>query len=126
MRRKEILDFLERDFPQYAWSLRTIDRRLREFDIHFCDTRISVEEVKEAIKNEFDGPGCLLGYRAMQSKLRKEYKLNIPRDLVHDVMFDLDPDGLAQDVPPRGIRKLRGILRQKELIGSIPWTDMTN
>ena len=96
-----LLDFLVRDFPQYAWSLRTLDRRLREFDIHFSDTRISFEEVKEAIKNELDGPGCLLGYRAMQNMLRQEYKLNVPRDLVHDVLFDLDPDGLAARCPAK-------------------------
>lgn len=64
LRREEILTFLERDFRQYAWSLRTLDRRLREFDIHFSDTRISVEEVKGAVKNELDGPGCLFVYRA--------------------------------------------------------------
>ena len=101
--REEILDF-----PQYAWSLRTLDRRLREFDIHFSDTRISVEEVKEAIKNELDGPGCLLGYRAMQNKLRQEYKLNVPRDLVHNVMFDLDPDGLAARCPAKRNKKVKG------------------
>ena len=34
----------------------------------------------------------------MQNKLRHEYKLNVPRDLVHYVMFDLDPDGLVRCV----------------------------
>ena len=29
LQRREMLDFLKRDFAQYAWSLRTIDRRLR-------------------------------------------------------------------------------------------------
>ena len=43
LQREEILNFLVRDFPRYAWSLRTLDRRLREFGIHFSDTRISVE-----------------------------------------------------------------------------------
>ena len=108
LRREEILDFLVRDFPQYAWSLRTLDRRLREFDIHFSDSRISVDEVKEGVKNGLDGPGCLLGYRAMQNKLRQEYKLNVPRDLVHDVMFDLDPDGLAARCPTKRNKKVKG------------------
>ena len=108
LRREEILDFLVRDFPQYAWSLRTLDRRLREFDIHFSDTRISVEEVKEAVKNELDGPGCLLGYRAMRNKLRQEYKLNVPRDLVYNVMFDLDPDGLVARGPTKRNKKVKG------------------
>ncbi len=33
LRREEILDFLSRDFPEYACSLRTLDRRLQYFDI---------------------------------------------------------------------------------------------
>ena len=49
---KKILIFLVRDFPQYACSLRSLDRRLWEFDIHLLDTRISVEEVKEAVKKK--------------------------------------------------------------------------
>ena len=29
----EVLDFLKRDYPEYAWSLPTLDRRMRYFDI---------------------------------------------------------------------------------------------
>ena len=32
--RKEILDFVKRDFPHYAWSLGTLSRRLVYFDNH--------------------------------------------------------------------------------------------
>ena len=46
LRREEILDFLARDFPQYAWSYCTLDRRLQEFDIYFSDKNVPVEEVK--------------------------------------------------------------------------------
>jgi len=38
LRRKEILDFMLRDFDCYAWSIRTLDRRLRYFDIRYTDT----------------------------------------------------------------------------------------
>lgn len=44
----------------------------------------------------------------MQNKLRQEYKLNVPRDLVHDVMFDLDPDGLAARCPAKRNKKVKG------------------
>ena len=37
--RREMLDFLKRDFAQYAWSLRTVDRRLRHFDIQYNSLR---------------------------------------------------------------------------------------
>ena len=33
LQRREMLDFLTRDFPRYAWSLRMLDRRLRTKDL---------------------------------------------------------------------------------------------
>ena len=33
LRRREILNYTERNFPEYTWSLRTLDRRLRYFNI---------------------------------------------------------------------------------------------
>lgn len=44
----------------------------------------------------------------MQNKLRHKYKLNVPRDLVHYVMFDLDPDGLASRCPTKRNKKVQG------------------
>ena len=85
---------MERDFGDYAWSLRTLDRRLRHFDIRYTNTDVTVAVVKSAVRKELDGPGRLLGYRAMHNKIRQEYQLNVPRNLVHAVMFDLDPEGL--------------------------------
>lgn len=35
LRRAEVLDFVERDFPQYSWSLPTLSRRLRYFGIKY-------------------------------------------------------------------------------------------
>ena len=95
LQREEILDFLKRDFHQYAWSLRTLDRRLRYFEIFYHDKTVSVDEVRAAVQKELDGPGKLLGYRAMYHKVRQEHELNVPRDLVHAMMYELDPDGLT-------------------------------
>ena len=108
LRREEILDYLEKDFSQYAWSFRTLDRRLRAFGIHYTDKRVSLEEVRDALRKELDGPGKLLGYRAMQNRLRQEHDLLVPRDLVHDVMFDLDEEGLAARCPVRKKGKPKG------------------
>ena len=33
-RRAEILDFLKRDFPHYAWSLGHLSRRMKHFGIY--------------------------------------------------------------------------------------------
>ena len=46
LQRIEALDFLKRDFPQYPWSLRTLDRRLRHFDIFYNDKSVEVEDVQ--------------------------------------------------------------------------------
>ena len=99
LQREEISDFLTRDFAQYAWSLRTLDRRLRYFDIYYHDKNVSVDKVKEAVKKELDGPGKLLGYREMYHKVRQDHELKVPRDLVHAAMYDLDPKGLEARGP---------------------------
>ncbi len=69
--REEILDFVARDFEQYPWSIRTLDRRLPHFEIYYHDHTVSVEQVQEAVREELEGPSKLLGYRAMQQKIRK-------------------------------------------------------
>ena len=43
--RLEILDFMRRDYPSYNWSIATLDRRLRFFDIFYTDDDTSVETV---------------------------------------------------------------------------------
>ena len=47
------------DFPFYAWSLRTHDRRLRHFDIFFNDVTVKVDQVMKAVETELNGPGKL-------------------------------------------------------------------
>ena len=94
LQRSEILDFMTRDFPQYAWSLRTLDRRLRYFEIYYNDDNVGVADVMDAVGKELRGPGKLLGYRAMHGKIRQEHDLNVTRDQVYDVMHASDPEGL--------------------------------
>ena len=95
LRRREILDFVRRDFPEYAWSLGTLSRRLAFFGIQYIkyDTDI---EVETALREEIEGPGQLLGYRAMHKKLREQHNLAIPRDLVHNVMGLVNPERLQR------------------------------
>lgn len=94
LRRTEVLDFVQRDYPHYAWSLATLDRRLRHFDIHYINYDTPLAAIAGAVKKELDGPGKLLGYRAMNQKLRMEHDIQVPRHLVYNMMADLDPEGL--------------------------------
>ena len=83
LKRKEMLDFLRRDFPTYVWSIPTLDRRLRYFNIFYTDTNVTLNEVKEVVGKELEGPGKLLGFRALHQKIRQEHLLNVRRDLVY-------------------------------------------
>ena len=90
--RKELLDFAAHDYPLYAWSLGTLARRLAFFDIKYTD----VEDVENAVSEEMEGPGQLLGYRAMHHKICEQHQLHVARNLVHDVMTLVDPEGLER------------------------------
>jgi hypothetical protein len=57
---------------------------------------IEVEDVENAVREEMEGPGQLLGYRAMQRKIREQHQLPVPRNLVYDVMTMVDPEGLER------------------------------
>ena len=105
LQRAEILDFLKRDFPQYAWSIRTLDRRIEAYNIKRINRDVTVDQVKRAIQKELEKPGLLLGHRAMHKKVRQEHNLNVPRDLVHAVMVELHPEGL-QERRGVGIKKI--------------------
>ena len=58
----EILDFVTRDFPEYKWSLPTLDRRFSHFDITYIERDTPLQTIKDAIQKELDGPGRLLGH----------------------------------------------------------------
>ena len=92
LKRSEILDFVKRNFSEYAWSIATPDRR--KFGIRYIDYTTSIGAVSEAVQQELNGPGKLLGYRALNQKLRTEHEIKVPRHLVHTVLADLDPAGL--------------------------------
>ena len=96
LRRREILDFMQRDYPQYAWSLGTLDRRLNHFRIKYINYDTQLHEVETAVREEINGPGQLLGYRAMHKKIREQHNLVVPRDLVYDMMTLVDPEGLER------------------------------
>lgn len=93
--RKEVLDIIKQKYPYYSWSLSTLDRRMRHFKLWYINRMTPVEIVKDAVAKELEGPGKLLGYRALNNKLRMYYDIQVPRNLVADVVFDLDPEGVT-------------------------------
>ena len=89
MQRVEILDYMKKDYAVYKWSLRTLDCRLNHFNIRYIVRNVPLEVAREAVRKELNGPGAMLGYRAMTQKMRQKYELKVPRALVHNLMFEL-------------------------------------
>ena len=73
------------NYPMYAWSIRSLSRRLQHFGIKYTNYEIKLENVKTAVKR-VRSSGALLGYRAMQQKAREVHGLNAQCDLVYAVM----------------------------------------
>ena len=87
--RQNILDYVKRDYPQDTWSLRTLCCRLAHFNINITDHSVSIEQVKDAVRKELNGPARELGYSALHHKIRQEHSLDVPRDLLQAVMTEL-------------------------------------
>ena len=90
----EILDFVKLQYPIHAWSLRSLACRMQFFQIKYTDYEVEVEEVKTAVQKELQGPGKLLGYRAMQQKVRDLHRMNVPHGLAYAKTGEADPQGL--------------------------------
>ena len=82
--RSEILVFVSRDCCIYAWSIRTLDKRLREYQIFYNEKNLTVNDVRKAVETELTGPGKQLGYRVMHKKIRQLHELIVPRGLVYE------------------------------------------
>ena len=100
----EILDYVKRDYPDYPWSMATLSRRLRYFDIKYINYETPLNAVTDAVSKELNGPGRCLGYRALNQKLRNEHNIKVPRHLVHNVLKELDPEGLENRALKKKLR----------------------
>ena len=47
LKRMEILDFVRKDYPMYAWSLRSLARQTQYFGIQFTDYDVEVMTWKQ-------------------------------------------------------------------------------
>ena len=114
LKRSEILDFVQREFSEYTWSTATLDRRLRHFGVYYINYDTPVEAVSDAVQKELEGPGKMLGYRAMNQKLRTEHNVQVPRHLVYNVMAELDPEGLEARNLQQKKKKKKGHFTSEE------------
>ena len=96
LKRSEVLDFVQKDFAEYPWSMRRLDRRLQHFSIKYINYDTNIETVRDAVVKKIQGPGQLLGYRGLNNVLRTKHGIKLLRDLTYTVMQDVDPDGLER------------------------------
>ena len=72
LQRNEILSYMLWGFPQYSWSIQTLNRTMRCFKILYHDKSASLNYVKKAVKKDFNGPRKYLSYRALHLKIKQK------------------------------------------------------
>ena len=68
--RREILDFVSRDYAQYAWSLGSLSRRLAYFDIKYIEYNTDLKEVEAALQSELQFNSI---YLPLTKKIQHKY-----------------------------------------------------
>ena len=56
MKQTDILLYMKRDFHIYTWSERTLKRRISFFKLRSSDTQRTLQEARNVIENEIQGP----------------------------------------------------------------------
>ena len=100
-----IIDFMNRHHG-ISISLRTLKRRLKEYDLKRKNVMIDEESVRNLIKIEMANAGEQSGYRAIWHALRLIHKVHPPRDMVARILRELDPVA-SQNRRARRLRRRR-------------------
>ena len=76
-------------------------KTLKELCITCIIHETRVDDVKEVVEKEINGPGKLLGYQEINKNLRVEYSIHIPCHL----MLGVKPEGIAAGHGDKKIKK---------------------
>ena len=93
-----IKDFLS-NYHGIEMSLRTLKRRLQDFGLRRNSNVNENDElrIREVIENEIsNGSGASLGYRSIWHVLRLQYHIHVPRQVVAQVLQEIDPEGVQK------------------------------
>jgi hypothetical protein len=93
-----IREFLS-NYHGITMSLRTLKRRLRDFNLRRNGNMNEdvQERIREVIESEISsGSGASLGYRSMWHLLRLQYHVHVPRRVVAEILNEVDPEGVQQ------------------------------
>ena len=98
----EILAFLL-SFHGIQLSLRQLRRILRREGLRGRKDHSDIEQVINAIETELEGSGNRIGYRQMHQRLRNDYGFVVQKEIVREIIKELDPVG----VQARSSKRLR-------------------
>ena len=86
-----IIKFL-RSKHDVCMNVRTLKRKLVKYKLSRNESWRSEEEVKNIIKKEMQGSGFLLDDRKMWHFLEIKYNIHVPRNMVAQILHDIDPE----------------------------------
>ena len=91
---KEIQLFLEKNHDRCI-SIATLKRRMKDFGLKRRNTEYHEMEVREHIRKQLDGPGCMVGYRHVWHTLQMQ-GVRAPRIVVQKLLKEMDPEGTEE------------------------------
>ena len=91
---KEIQLFLEKNHDRCI-SIATLKRRMKDFGLKRRNTDYDEMEVREHIRKQLDGPGCMVGYRHVWHTLQMQ-GVRAPRIVVQKLLKEMDPEGTEE------------------------------
>ena len=89
-----IVDLLKKEH-NVTMSIRTLKNRLNEYDLKRRNVVYDEGLVRQRIEEILNGPGCMGGYHSVWHTLKLE-GMQVPRDLVEQLLKELDPEGCAE------------------------------
>lgn len=72
-------------------SLRTLNRRLREYNLKRKNVSVDEAYVRELVKMEMANAGEQSGYRTIWHALRIIYNVHAPQEMVCRILYELNP-----------------------------------
>ena len=89
-----IVELLEREH-NVSLSIRTLKNRLNEYYLKRRNVNYDEQFVREHIEEILNGPGCMGGYCSVWHTLKLQ-GTQVPRDVVEQIVRELDSDGCAE------------------------------
>ena len=75
-------------------SKRTLERKLSYYGFRRREfSNVKINELKNVIESEIQGPAPMRGYRGLWHSLKANYDIIVERDIVMNVLKEIDPEG---------------------------------